>query len=328
METAFRAQDLPVRERFDAWFQMTRQSLLSSVISSDHAADFRASLRALDLGVVQVSAIAVPPMSSRRTPRLIRQSDPGLYQVGLSLRGSQHLVHGGRSTVLGHRDMVLYDSSLPFEATVTTGGGLGRLVVVQFPKSLLRIPRSSADRLLAVPLPGRDGIGELTSRFITGLLTGTAPDRPADAARLGNVLLDLLNALLAHHADAEPAIPPEARRRTLTMAVRSFILRRLHDPELTVPAIAAAHHISVRYLHRLFQDQGTTVAAWVREQRLDRCRRDLADPALGAQPIHAIAARWGFTHPADFSRAFRAAHGMPPRDYRALALRTRECTDR
>lgn len=28
-------------------------------------------------------------------------------------------------------------------------------------------------------------------------------------------------------------------------------------------------------------------------------------------------ARWGFTDPAHFSRAFRAAYGMPPAEYRA-----------
>ncbi|MEW9516154.1 AraC family transcriptional regulator [Streptomyces tubercidicus] len=51
-------------------------------------------------------------------------------------------------------------------------------------------------------------------------------------------------------------------------------------------------------------------------QRLEHARRDLADPAQHATPIHAIAARWGFPRAADFTRAFRAAYGSPPRDYR------------
>jgi AraC-like DNA-binding protein len=74
----------------------------------------------------------------------------------------------------------------------------------------------------------------------------------------------------------------------------------------------------VSYLHRLFRQRngGRTVAAWIREQRLERARRDLADPDQRATAVHAIAARWGFRHAADFSRAFRRAYGMPPRDYR------------
>jgi AraC-like DNA-binding protein len=81
-------------------------------------------------------------------------------------------------------------------------------------------------------------------------------------------------------------------------------------------AIAAAHHISLRYLHKLFQQDGHTIAGWIRERRLEQCRRDLANPQLAARPIHPIAARWGFTSPAHFSQAFRSAHGLSPRQYR------------
>jgi AraC-like DNA-binding protein len=82
--------------------------------------------------------------------------------------------------------------------------------------------------------------------------------------------------------------------------------------------IAAAHHISLSYLHRIFQQrsQGETVAAWIRNRRLEGARRDLADPSLHGTPIHAIAARWGFPRASDFTRAFRAIHGQSPREFR------------
>ncbi|WP_308429099.1 helix-turn-helix transcriptional regulator [Streptomyces brasiliensis] len=80
--------------------------------------------------------------------------------------------------------------------------------------------------------------------------------------------------------------------------------------------MAAAHHISVSYLHRLFQDHETTVSAWIRSQRLERARRDLAEPALRAVPVHRIAARWGFSDHATFTRSFRSAYDIPPKEYR------------
>lgn len=73
---------------------------------------------------------------------------------------------------------------------------------------------------------------------------------------------------------------------------------------------------SVSYLHRIFQGEGITVSSWIREQRLANARRDLADPTLRSTPIHIIVSRWGFPRAADFSRAFRNAHGIPPKDYR------------
>jgi len=101
--------------------------------------------------------------------------------------------------------------------------------------------------------------------------------------------------------------------------VQAFIQQNLGDPQLSPGAIATAHHISLRSLHQLFHDEGLTVAGWIRQRRLERCRRDLTDPGLAARPVAAIAATWGFASAADFSRAFRATHGMPPAEYRRSA---------
>ncbi|AXK37043.1 AraC family transcriptional regulator [Streptomyces armeniacus] len=115
--------------------------------------------------------------------------------------------------------------------------------------------------------------------------------------------------------------PSPGRRRALVLRIRAFIQQRLHDPELSPAAVASAHHISVSHLHRLFQEQGTTVAAWIRQQRLEAASQDLADPRLFEQPVRHIATRWGFTHPAAFSRTFRNHYGVPPTDYRWRAER-------
>lgn len=104
----------------------------------------------------------------------------------------------------------------------------------------------------------------------------------------------------------------------MAQRVQDYIRQNLHDPELTPPVIAAAHNISLSYLHRIFQEQtrGEPVAAWIRRRRLENAHRDLANPALRGTPIHVIAARWGYRRPSDFTRAFRGAYGMSPRDYR------------
>ncbi|MFE5531751.1 helix-turn-helix domain-containing protein [Embleya sp. NPDC056538] len=76
--------------------------------------------------------------------------------------------------------------------------------------------------------------------------------------------------------------------------------------------------ISTRHRYQLVQEQGLSVADGIRGSRLERRRHDLADPALRSRTILAVAARWGFTDGANFSRAFRAAYGMPPGEYRHL----------
>ncbi|WP_049567258.1 helix-turn-helix transcriptional regulator [Streptomyces sp. SBT349] len=153
-------------------------------------------------------------------------------------------------------------------------------------------------------------------------MSDTASYRPADEPRLESLLVDLFTAALAHQLDAEDCLGPETRERVLGLRIQRFIRSHLHDPALTPGVIAAAHHISVSRLHRVFPSlgHGTTVSAWIRAQRLEGARRDLCDPAQRAAPVHRVAARWGFGHAAMFSRAFRAAYGAPPSDYRHRAL--------
>ena len=89
------------------------------------------------------------------------------------------------------------------------------------------------------------------------------------------------------------------------------------EADLSPAQIAAAHHISLRQLHKLFHAGGTTVAGWIRQRRLEHCGHDLRDPRWAARPVAAVGARWGYPDPAHFSRLFKASFGLSPRDYRA-----------
>lgn len=78
----------------------------------------------------------------------------------------------------------------------------------------------------------------------------------------------------------------------------------------------------MRTLHQLFrrQDDAETVQARIRRRRLERCHSDLARPELMGHPVNAIAARWGFSGPAVFSRSFRERYGLTPTEFRALSV--------
>jgi AraC-like DNA-binding protein len=159
-------------------------------------------------------------------------------------------------------------------------------------------------------------MGAILARFMSTLDAYGPGCRPRELDRLGATALDLAGASLAQHLDAYEELPAETRRRAMLARIDAFIEHNLGDPDLSPAGIAAYHHISVRSLHALFQDQGETVAASVRRRRLERCREDLADPRLRRRSIGAVSARWGYLRPADFSRAFRGAYGVSPREFR------------
>jgi AraC-like DNA-binding protein len=139
---------------------------------------------------------------------------------------------------------------------------------------------------------------------------------PRDLLALPPGSADRVTTAVAERAGHAESLQIESRERTLLLRIHAFIEQNLGETDLSPGIVAAAHHVSVRYLHRLFEAQDTTVAAWIRQRRLERCRRDLADPAFVAVPVSAVAARWGLPDSAHFSRLFRRAYGLPPAEYR------------
>jgi AraC-like DNA-binding protein len=163
------------------------------------------------------------------------------------------------------------------------------------------------------------GAGALVSSLARQLPRYLDDCGAGDGARLGTAVLDLLTAALAAQLGRGDQVPQDSRQRALLVRIHAFIEERLGDPELSPGSVAAAHFISVRYLHKLFETESTTVADWIRRRRLERCRRDLLDPALRSTPASAIGASWGLGDAAHFSRVFRSAYGVPPGEYRAMA---------
>ncbi|WP_244176731.1 helix-turn-helix domain-containing protein [Streptomyces albus] len=320
MEIVFDSTVLPAGERLEAWTEVTAQALMRTRIKVTEPSSFEARLWATVLGAARLTVTSYGPLVARRTPALIRQLDPEWYQVAVVRSGRQGIEQARNRSRLEAGSLVVYDSSRPFEAVVD-GIGPTETLLLQFPKRLVPLPSSKIDRLLAVPLPGTQGIGRVFTRFVNTLAEEPSAPYPAlDRVRLGQTALDLAAAVLAHHLDEEAAAPSRSPGHVLFLRFTSFIEEHLRDPDLGPAAVAAAHQVSLRYLHRIFQEHGTSVSAHVKQRRLDRCRRDLADPALRHLTVHAIATRWGFTRASDFSRSFRAAVGMPPGRYRAAAL--------
>lgn len=325
IEKVFRNNDVPSADRFAAWRKRLGRDVSPLDLPGDQGDGFRAETRLLRLGGSRVWSTAVDPAPIRRTPELARKSDPGVYTLILSLIGGVEVTQADHEAVHGPFDMHILDSSQPFNLRLL-GSPSVHLIGADVPKAGFPLPVLWMDQLLARRLPGREGVGALVSGFLRQLTHETDSYRTSDGPRLEAALLELLTALCAHHLNSGDSSAPDSARRALVVQIQAFIRQHLHDPQLTPSAIAAAHHISVSYLYRVFQVEGVTVASWIREQRLAQARRDLVDPTLRGIPIHVIASRWGFTRAPEFSRAFRHAYGMPPKDCRRQAHAPHELT--
>ncbi|GHJ41598.1 helix-turn-helix domain-containing protein [Streptomyces sp. TS71-3] len=317
--TVLDTSHLAVGDRAQAWTETTRQALMATRLRFLDPDRINAWIRTVALGPAQLTVMSYTPLESQRTPRLIRQSDPEMYQVALTLAGQQSIEQGRTHATVCPGELLLYDSSRPFTAVAGPHLPGARAVLLQFPRCLLPLPDKVVAPMCATAIPGRAGVGRLLGQMLTGLVDVHSDLASGDRVRLGTTAVSLTADLLAHYTDRQCLLPPQSRQYALFERVSAYIATHLHDPCLTPGAIAAAHFISTRYLHRIFQQQGSTVGDAIRQQRLARCRRDLADPSQRGVPISAIGMRWGYPRPSDLTRAFRAAMGMTPSEYRAAS---------
>jgi AraC-like DNA-binding protein len=284
----------------------------------DPDAPLSGEIEAGQLGAVRVGKVRTEtPHSVHRTPGLIRRDSPENYRVVLAMAGTHRLAQGDRIALLHPGELAIYDFGRPYELDYRAAV---QLAVFTFPRALLPFSAGTVAALTAIPLAGDHG----TAAILPPLLRRVAMDLesfpPASAARLSTVVLDVITTAISERTHQDSALTPDSQRRTLLLRIHAFIEQHLADPDLSPAVIAAAHHISSRYLHRLFTLDNTTVAGWIRQRRLERCRKDLTDPFLRTLPVSAIAARRGLPDPAHFSRLFRGAYGLPPGDYRRTSL--------
>ncbi|MFE0156880.1 helix-turn-helix domain-containing protein [Nonomuraea sp. NPDC059007] len=323
MSTLIRTEQVPPADRLQFTQDLTASTWVPMDCRSEHHRDYLGVLRVNGLGAMTVVAMDILPITVRRTPKLIEQADPDLMKLLLvRANGSSVVEQDGRQALLGPAGFAFYDTRRPYE--VSCGVGVHeptRVLTFAFPPSLLPLSRRQLRHLTATCFPATAGVGALTSQFLMQLARDIDHFSPAEAARLSATALEVLAVRLARELGADRWPTPEARRHALLTTIQAFILQHLGASWLSPATIAAAHHISLRSLHQLFHDQGLTAAAWIRQRRLERCRRDLADPALAGRPVAVIAARWGFASASDFSRTFRAAHGLPPGQYRLAQAR-------
>ncbi|MBT2445461.1 helix-turn-helix domain-containing protein [Streptomyces sp. ISL-36] len=307
-------------ERMSVWRQAlsTAYVRLEPVVRTDPEC-WRGSLSVDRLGSLQVATEESDPVKVLRTPQGAAADGLAYVFARIQLEGSALLFQDGRSARLDPGDLAFYDASRPFSLVLPEHH---RARVLMVPRPMVRMGDTEVRRITATAVgDSPDGPSALLLPLLSGLTREIGSASPHVREKLARTVADLLSTLAEDLLNREGRRPAGTGPATLLDRIKAFIESRLGEPELAPRMIAGEHHISLRYLHKLFQTQGTTVSGWIRRRRLDACRAELARPAAADLAIAAVAARWGFTSPAHFSHAFRRAYGVSPSQWRTSCLR-------
>ncbi|MFF3906049.1 helix-turn-helix domain-containing protein [Streptomyces sp. NPDC001848] len=316
MSVTLSTTSLSSADRTELWHEAVSQAFIPLDVHLLEKDPSPGRIVSHQLGAVQVSHVQAGPQTVTRSRRLIARDDKEFLILTFQRTGTAIKEQDGRQALIGPGEFSISDSSRSFRKNVQSEF---RFTSFQFPRKDLRVRDEDVQALTATAFSGRAGSAALVATYFGRIAREAASFDDFFGRQLVTVGLDLLALFINERRGHFTAKAQETTAVTI-VRVKDHILRNLSDPDLSPTTIAAAHYMSVRYLHKLFQSEGTTVGEWIRMQRLERCRRDLLrSPARGGG-VAGTARRWGFVSPSHFSRAFRAAYGVTPREWQVLGL--------
>jgi AraC-like DNA-binding protein len=306
-------------ERLAAWRHRVSQTLWpAEVLVNDEAGFHGGTIRMSNIGSLMASHVSADAEVLVRSPHAVATAPgPDFYKLTLQIQGTCVLEQGGKEALLRPGDFAIFDTRRPYSLAYEKRY---RNLFLMVPPELLPFDEGCMERVGAVRMQGQRGLEALVSGFLGRLSSEAEFLSGHDARGLDDNVISLLTTLLNQYFERGPTVFTTTRRRTLVMQIQHYIEKNLADPALTPTSVAEAHYISRRYLHKIFEREGCTVAAWIRRRRLEMIYRDLANPLLAELSVSAVGARWGLVNASRFSRVFRDAYGHSPSEHRFSAL--------
>jgi AraC-like DNA-binding protein len=127
---------------------------------------------------------------------------------------------------------------------------------------------------------------------------------------------DLLALALGATREATEIAYGRGMRAARLRAAKAFIMRHIGRQDLSARTVAAHLNITPRYVHVLFEAEGSSVTRFIVALRLARSHHMLVDPRMTQRTISAIAFAAGFSDLSHFNRTFRRHFGKTPSDAR------------
>jgi AraC-like DNA-binding protein len=187
----------------------------------------------------------------------------------------------------------------------------------------VRVPRTAIaplvngldDRVGQLIRGGGAGVVRLLTAYLNALGTIEVESSPQMCHAVVNHVYDLIG--LSVEADRDAAVRADSSVRAARLqAMKAEVMARLGDASLSLTEVAARQGVTTRYVHKLFESEGTTFSRFVLRHRLERAYRMLSDERLVRRSITSIAYDAGFGDLSYFNRAFRRLYDVTPSDIR------------
>lgn len=322
----FSTENVPPAERLPTWYEVFDRSVSRRELSPFSDGPFHmqvtvSNLQNSDAAPAKNTGVCVQRMNftagytARRTRDLLADGNDDVI-LYVHQAGRRTVSQLGREAAIETGGAVLLSNA---EASATIVPEASRFACIAVPRKPMMALVHNLDDLLVRPLPADSGVLQLLENYLTVLedarLMGTPGLQHAVANHIHDLVAVILGAVRDHF---EIACRPGIRAARLH-AIKSDIATNFAGGDVSASALAIRHRVTTRYIHKLFEHEGTTLSKFVLGQRLNHAHRMLTDPRSAGQTIGSLAFAAGFGDLSTFNHAFRRHYGATPSEVRANA---------
>lgn len=304
-----KTSNLRERDRLDFWRDIICDEFVQLDCRKVTVGDFIGELHGgVGISELRFSEVIADPQYVVRSRRQIAKSTEADFLISFQVEQRGLICQNGREALLKPGSFAMYDSTQPYSLTFKERF---HQFVLQMPKDVMARHLVNPEQYTAIPVSGRSGLGAVLSNFLFSLAKELPNVRQASDELADNLVemiaLAFSSSLMLEQVGAQSVVRKSLRRRVL-----HYIDTNLCNPQLSNARIAHAVGISVRYLHKLFENDHETIHALILRRRLEKARDILNDPCYAGHSIEQIAYGAGFISAPHFSRSFKRHFGLNP----------------
>lgn len=276
---------------------------------------YRGSLESWDLGELQVTRVVADPSRVDHSLHQVAKSTQDVQLLHLQLAGTSSNIQCGREAVLQPGDFTICDSTQPYLLTFNQPIDM---MVLRIPNLIFEKHFQNDNQIFGQRFSSLDahGLSGVVSDYIQNIWQYRS--RGHSDQQLQS-MADCALSLLASNIDSYGglgAVSEESSAKGLLHGMKVYINKNIADPVLSPESVAAAIHISPRYLRSLFASESLTCSRYIAQQRLSMAALMLRDMQCQHLKIIDVAFRCGFQDASHFSRRFSEHFGRSPKVYR------------
>ena len=300
--------------KLTAWSSFVDQNVCAFTYQAEQSDSFSVEARARTVATFTVARLitSAGPAQMQRGTVDIGRDNRACYAFYVPIRGFQEIRQFNRADKITSGSFTLISTSEPFLQSKPGDNDTMCLLVASdsLDSRALRIedhcarcisaehglPRLFCDSLIALE---REAFNMDDEQFLNAAHS---------VSELG---------LLSVATSADMTSHSHSVRSSSLANAKRVIRRRLTDPDLTLHDIARECGLSLRYLHKLFREEGRTMHEYLTSERLQHAR-NLLRYAPAAATVTGICFASGFSNTSRFSTAFRKAFAVSPSEVLGL----------